>query len=284
MAARAVEASLRDLIRSGDDGIPPGYSDADPEDVVVGGTPSPGAQNDGWAAASHVHNVPVGAPLALGGASSTGASGMVSDADHVHDITGKPTTKGDLWTDDGITQVRLPVGTDGDVLTAASGETPGLKWRPASVPVYIRDTDGVSAPVAADTWFNVLDVATFDPLGDDAAAIHLDYMVSYFETGGPGHVEKGHAEVIDTYDAGGPAWDAGDILKHGVVQLPIGTGLTVAFQVVPSADRDGGVDATRFAVQAMISVGAGPSPAADYINLQFYVFNPGEHALRVTDN
>jgi hypothetical protein len=84
MAARAVEASLRDLIRSGDDGIPPGYSDADPEDVVVGGTPSPGSENDGWSSATHVHNVPVGAPAGLANSNVTGSTGQVSDAGHQH--------------------------------------------------------------------------------------------------------------------------------------------------------------------------------------------------------
>ena len=37
------------------------------------------------------------------------------------------TTKGDLYTFD-TGNTRLPVGTDGHVLLAASGETTGLKW------------------------------------------------------------------------------------------------------------------------------------------------------------
>lgn len=41
------------------------------------------------------------------------------------------TTKGDLYTFD-TGNTRLPVGTDGHVLLAASGETTGLKWGPVS--------------------------------------------------------------------------------------------------------------------------------------------------------
>jgi len=38
------------------------------------------------------------------------------------------TTKGDLLTHDGLDTARLPVGSDGDVLTADSAQTLGVKW------------------------------------------------------------------------------------------------------------------------------------------------------------
>lgn len=38
------------------------------------------------------------------------------------------TTKGDLYVYDGLTLVRLPAGTDAQVLKAASGEAAGLQW------------------------------------------------------------------------------------------------------------------------------------------------------------
>lgn len=38
------------------------------------------------------------------------------------------TTKGDLYTHDGDHVIRLPVGTDGQILTANSGSTGGLAW------------------------------------------------------------------------------------------------------------------------------------------------------------
>lgn len=42
------------------------------------------------------------------------------------------TTKGDLITNDGTNSVRLPVGTNGQVLTADSAEASGMKWAAAS--------------------------------------------------------------------------------------------------------------------------------------------------------
>ena len=41
------------------------------------------------------------------------------------------TTKGDIIVHDGTNSVRLPIGTDGQVLTAASGQTEGLEWAAA---------------------------------------------------------------------------------------------------------------------------------------------------------
>lgn len=59
------------------------------------------------------------------------------------------TTKGDLLTFDTVPN-RLPVGSDGQVLAAASSATQGLKW--VTMPLTNRSTSTVSAGYAADTY------------------------------------------------------------------------------------------------------------------------------------
>lgn len=72
------------------------------------------------------------------------------------------TTKGDVLTHDGSTTVRLGVGSDGQVLTADSSETEGIKWvTPAasSSPLttkgdlYTYDTADQRLPVGSDGQF-----------------------------------------------------------------------------------------------------------------------------------
>lgn len=64
------------------------------------------------------------------------------------------TTKGDVYTYS-TTNARLPVGTNGQVLTADSGEATGLKWDTPSVSGGAIDisTDDTSVSVTADTAF-----------------------------------------------------------------------------------------------------------------------------------
>jgi hypothetical protein len=51
-----------------------------------------------------------------------------NDADEANELVAKLTTKGDLLVTTGSALNRLAVGTNNHVLTAASGETNGLKW------------------------------------------------------------------------------------------------------------------------------------------------------------
>lgn len=58
---------------------------------------------------------------------SGGSVKVLSQADQIAPLT----TKGDLVVNDGTSNVRLPVGTDGDVLTADSSVAAGVKWAAA---------------------------------------------------------------------------------------------------------------------------------------------------------
>jgi hypothetical protein len=58
---------------------------------------------------------------------SAGAATTVPRGDHVHAL-GIGTTKGDLLVYNGTTWVRRAVGTDGQVLTADSTQSDGVKW------------------------------------------------------------------------------------------------------------------------------------------------------------
>jgi len=50
------------------------------------------------------------------------------DADEANELAATMTTKGDLVSHDASSFARLGVGSDGQVLTADSAETAGLKW------------------------------------------------------------------------------------------------------------------------------------------------------------
>lgn len=84
--------------------------------------------------------LPVGTDDQILIADSTADEGMrwgdLPDAPTLDDIT-PTTTKGDLIVDDGSVPDRLPVGNDGEVLMADSGEDLGVKWTSAPVPTAV---------------------------------------------------------------------------------------------------------------------------------------------------
>ena len=91
-----VSSQLDDLLRklwdSQADGIPPGFGDLTPTEVMapVGTQPGDaGTEESGWAAADHRHIAPSGTPLSLeiGGANSIGTDTGLSRSDHVHEVT-----------------------------------------------------------------------------------------------------------------------------------------------------------------------------------------------------
>jgi hypothetical protein len=67
--------------------------------------------------------------IANGGTGQTGATAAFNALDPL-------TTKGDIVTHNGTNSVRLAVGSDGDVLTADSAQTNGIKWATPSTGVF----------------------------------------------------------------------------------------------------------------------------------------------------
>ncbi len=59
---------------------------------------------------------------------TVGSNSLLGSGDIPFPVSVSVTTKGDLQTHDGTDPARLPVGTNGQVLVARSGETTGLKW------------------------------------------------------------------------------------------------------------------------------------------------------------
>lgn len=111
------------------------------------------------------------------------------------------TTKGDLAAHDGATAARLPVGSDGQILVADSGETLGLKWGAASAA-------GLSAEEVRDL------VAAFLVAGNNVTLTHDDPgdSLTIAATGGGGGLSD-------------PTTTKGDLLVRdasGVVRLPVG--------------------------------------------------------------
>lgn len=73
----------------------------------------------------HTLNIPIAST------SPSVTSGTISNSDYLTflgKLTSPLTTKGDLITHNGSTHIRLPAGTDGQVLTADSTQASGLKW------------------------------------------------------------------------------------------------------------------------------------------------------------
>ena len=64
----------------------------------------------------------------LGQVPTVNATGGITYSDPAPAFTSPLTTKGDIYVNDGTTDTRMPVGTDGQVLIASSGSANGLKY------------------------------------------------------------------------------------------------------------------------------------------------------------
>lgn len=72
----------------------------------------------------------------------SGIYSSISSPDPSFDSLAPTTTKGDLIVHDATTNVRLPVGTDGQVLTADSTDTNGLVWEDVSAGYDVSNFSG----------------------------------------------------------------------------------------------------------------------------------------------
>ena len=73
------------------------------------------------------------------------------EADEANFVASRWTTKGDLVTFDGTDVARQGVGTNGHVLTAASGETNGIKWALSPETDLVTTKGDLLVATAADT-------------------------------------------------------------------------------------------------------------------------------------
>jgi len=123
-------------------------SDASPLAV---GSPSAGTATSP-ARADHVHEgttLSSSSPVALGTAAA-GTATAAARADHVHPTDGVVlnsllTNKADIIVRDASAPARLGVGTNGQRLEAASGETTGLKWASDPVVLAVAVSDETTA-------------------------------------------------------------------------------------------------------------------------------------------
>lgn len=84
-------------------------------------------------------------------------------------LTDVSTTKGDLLARDASQIIRLPVGTNGQVLAADSGETSGLIWvDPAAAPAFSAEASNYS--LAFSSGSGALTIALKDADGSDPSA------------------------------------------------------------------------------------------------------------------
>ena len=83
------------------------------------------------------------------------------------------TTKGDLLVDDGTDKIRLPVGTDGEVLTADSGAAEGVSWQ--STPAApTPQQEAVTTENITGTDTVLADNLNFAPVANASVSLYLN--------------------------------------------------------------------------------------------------------------
>ncbi len=135
------------------------------------------------------------------------------------------TTKGDIYTYDTVDQ-RLPVGTDGYVLSADSGEATGLKWIASPATITVQEDDG--APIVSGVGTLRFDQSTGLVVSDPGGAAVLVAI----------DLAPNTTPAVDRVQSGGLGVDAGlgATLRLTLAKRQVEFGQTIAGVLVDVAD------------------------------------------------
>ncbi len=231
------------------------YTDAEVDTIVATHTAISGAHHVKYTDAEVDAIVATHAAIAAAhhakytDAEAVTAMGVKADSNPLnHDQAGAAlTTKGDVHTYD-TDDVRLPVGTDGDVLISDSGETTGLRW---SFPIRARGQSLANKGtfVAVSTWE---DWGVSLNMGTPGENVFVTGHVTGSILGGAGINRAGQVRVGISFDTGS-TWTYG---PHTWFQVDDNTA-TIRRSFCGASHQRSGVPSSevRVKVQALISGG-----------------------------
>jgi hypothetical protein len=166
--------------------------------------------------------------ITLGGTLAIGSGGTgQSDKTSAFDALAPTTTKGDLIVNTGSDNVRLPVGTDTQVLIADSTEPYGVKWSSVSGAGSVTSV-GISAPA-------IFTVSGSPVTGVGTLTLSYSGTALPITSGGTGLTALGTAGQVLRVNSGGTALEYGAAVGVGDVvgpasstngQLPVFSGTT----------------------------------------------------------
>jgi hypothetical protein len=141
---------------------------------------------------------------------SAGGTGQ-SDKTSAFDALSPTTTKGDIIANSGTSNIRVPVGTDGQILVADSTQTSGVKWTTVSGAGTVTSV-GITPPAFLTAGAPVT----------SAGNITLTYSGTAIpiSSGGTGLTGLGTAGQVLKVNAGGTALEYGTAISSGDVTGP----------------------------------------------------------------
>ena len=141
---------------------------------------------------------------------SAGGTGQ-SDKTSAFDALSPTTTKGDIIANSGTSNIRVPVGADGQILVADSTETSGVKWTTVSGAGTVTSV-GITPPAFLTAGAPVT----------SAGNITLTYSGTAIpiSSGGTGLTGLGTAGQVLKVNAGGTALEYGTAISSGDVTGP----------------------------------------------------------------